>query len=81
VNLLGVPRHTADDAAIERPCPECGEAMRRLRFPRDSRVTVDECKAHGVWFDPDELAASVSALTEVRRGLLDQLIWLVEHWP
>jgi Zn-finger nucleic acid-binding protein len=37
------------------PCPECGQLMNRLNFARCSGVIVDVCKAHGTWFDSDEL--------------------------
>ena len=37
------------------PCPECDELMNRVNFARCSGVVVDVCKAHGTWFDRDEL--------------------------
>ncbi len=37
------------------PCPECGQLMNRTNFARCSGVVVDVCKAHGTWFDRDEL--------------------------
>jgi Zn-finger nucleic acid-binding protein len=59
--LLGVaaPVPAATNAPLEkityRPCPVCHELMHRVNFARCSHVVVDVCKAHGTWFDKDEL--------------------------
>lgn len=37
------------------PCPVCSKLMNRVMFARCSGVVVDVCKAHGTWFDKDEL--------------------------
>lgn len=37
------------------PCPDCKQLMNRSNFARSSGVIIDLCKAHGVWFDADEL--------------------------
>jgi Zn-finger nucleic acid-binding protein len=37
------------------PCPECGKLMNRRQFSGGSGIIVDWCKAHGTWFDRDEL--------------------------
>jgi Zn-finger nucleic acid-binding protein len=37
------------------PCPECKKLMNRRQFAGCSGVIVDWCKAHGVWFDRNEL--------------------------
>ncbi len=37
------------------PCPVCRKLMNRVNFARCSNVVVDVCKAHGTWFDKDEL--------------------------
>jgi Zn-finger nucleic acid-binding protein len=37
------------------PCPGCGQLMNRVHFANCSKVIVDVCKAHGTWFDKDEL--------------------------
>lgn len=46
-------------AALEpvqyRPCPACGARMNRVNYARRSGVVLDVCKAHGLWFDRDEL--------------------------
>ncbi len=45
------------------PCPTCGERMLRKMFRyRDlpSRVVIDYCREHGVWFDRGELEAIVA---------------------
>jgi Zn-finger nucleic acid-binding protein len=36
-------------------CPECSNLMHRQNFGRFSGVIIDYCKAHGTWFDADEL--------------------------
>jgi Zn-finger nucleic acid-binding protein len=41
------------------PCPDCGQLMNRSNFARASGVIVDVCKAHGVWFDADELPSII----------------------
>jgi len=38
-----------------RPCPACGQRMNRVNYARRSGVVLDVCKAHGLWFDQDEL--------------------------
>ena len=38
-----------------RKCPTCHEMMARRNYGRRSGVIVDICRAHGIWFDPDEL--------------------------
>lgn len=37
------------------PCPVCKKLMNRVNFAHCSNVVVDVCKAHGTWFDKDEL--------------------------
>jgi Zn-finger nucleic acid-binding protein len=37
------------------PCPECHKLMNQRQFASCSGVIVDWCKAHGTWFDRDEL--------------------------
>lgn len=51
------------------PCPECGKLMHRVNFARCSGVVVDVCKAHGTWFDRDELMHIVEF---IRSGGLDR---------
>lgn len=41
------------------PCPECDQLMHRRNFAKKSGIIVDECTAHGVWFDKSELAAAI----------------------
>ncbi len=40
-----------------RACPECRELMLRRNYGRSSGVILDNCVAHGTWFDVGELAA------------------------
>ena len=60
----------AGDAGLVRyvPCPRCRKLMNRMNFARCSGVIVDVCKAHGTWFDRDELRRIVEF---VRAGGLD----------
>jgi Zn-finger nucleic acid-binding protein len=39
-----------------RPCPVCAGRMNRNNYAYRSGVIIDVCRAHGVWFDADELA-------------------------
>lgn len=36
-----------------RACPRCASLMDRVTL---GTVILDRCRAHGIWFDPDELA-------------------------
>ena len=45
-------------------CPVCNEQMARHNFARRSGVIVDVCRAHGVWFDPDEIQAILRFIQE-----------------
>lgn len=38
-------------------CPTCGEYMHRKNFAYASGVIIDWCRAHGYWFDRNELEA------------------------
>jgi Zn-finger nucleic acid-binding protein len=47
---------TPPKAAIQYvPCPDCKQLMNRNNFAHSSGVIIDICKAHGVWFDAEEL--------------------------
>lgn len=51
------------------PCLTCGELMQRRQFMhanRPSRVVIDVCKNHGVWFDRDELQAILRFISDNR---------------
>ena len=50
-------------------CPQCSELMNRLNFAHCSGVIVDVCRAHGTWFDTDELHRIVQF---IRAGGLDR---------
>lgn len=75
--VLGVastmPNHQADtstDPIKVRyiPCPQCGQLMNRMNFARCSGVIVDVCRAHGTWFDREELREIIEF---IRRGGLE----------
>jgi Zn-finger nucleic acid-binding protein len=38
-----------------RPCPRCQKMMNRVNFAKYSGVVLDVCRAHGTYFDRDEL--------------------------
>lgn len=52
-----------------RPCPQCGNLMNRTNYGRISGVILDACKAHGLWFDRDELRR---VLAFIETGGLDR---------
>ena len=43
------------DAVQYRRCPQCHQFMNRMNYAKRSGVVLDICKAHGLWFDQDEL--------------------------
>lgn len=49
------PPVSALEAVRYRPCPACAKRMNRVNYARRSGVVLDVCKAHGLWFDRDEL--------------------------
>ena len=40
-------------------CPHCSHYMHRRNFGKRSGIIVDECVAHGIWFDKTELAGVI----------------------
>lgn len=66
---LPKPSPRAASPVRYRPCARCGELMNRVNFARASGVIADVCKAHGSWFDLDELA-DIAAF--VRAGGLEK---------
>ncbi|MBT8496255.1 MAG: zf-TFIIB domain-containing protein [Deltaproteobacteria bacterium] len=59
-------------------CPECDNVMNRKNFARSSGVIIDQCKAHGTWFDGGELPRVVDfvaagGLGEARKRQLRDL--------
>ncbi|MEN6458650.1 MAG: zf-TFIIB domain-containing protein [Thermoguttaceae bacterium] len=48
-----------------RNCPVCHTVMNRVHYGHRSRVIIDVCKKHGVWFDENELS---QILVWVREG-------------
>ncbi len=66
---IPVPR---DDISAKRayiPCPQCRQLMSRSQFSRRSGIIIDLCRAHGVWFDRDELRHIIEF---IRSGGLDR---------
>jgi Zn-finger nucleic acid-binding protein len=68
--LLGALPAPAEplSAALEpvryRPCPACAQRMNRVNYARRSGVVLDVCKAHGIWFDEDELRRVLAFVAE-----------------
>ncbi|MBN1567764.1 MAG: zf-TFIIB domain-containing protein [Acidobacteria bacterium] len=46
------------------PCPRCNKLMNRRQFAGCSGVIVDWCKAHGTWFDRNELRQIVQFILD-----------------
>jgi Zn-finger nucleic acid-binding protein len=59
IGSLPVPGAAASDFKLDDvryiPCPQCRKLMNRVNFAHNSGVVLDICKAHGVWFDREEL--------------------------
>jgi len=53
------PHHTTT-----LPCPRCGQPMHRYEYAAASGVHVDACRAHGIWFDRDELRRIVEFIRD-----------------
>ncbi len=50
-------------------CPDCDKMMNRRNYAKRSGVIIDVCKAHGIWFDHDELTRVIRF---VKDGGLDE---------
>lgn len=72
--VLGTAAPVAESNSLEMPiryipCPICNTLMNRVNFAHCSNVIVNVCKAHGTWFDKDELRRIVEF---IRGGGLDR---------
>lgn len=47
-----------------RRCPICSAEMARRRYQRVAHFVIDECMAHGMWFDPGEFEMAVAFLSQ-----------------
>lgn len=66
-----VKRRTLDGGSVRyRGCPTCASIMTPRNFGGRSGILVDVCKAHGVWFDEDELTHVLDFVAS--GGLRDQ---------
>jgi Zn-finger nucleic acid-binding protein len=59
------PSPPAPGQHLYRPCPVCRNLMNRHNYGGASGVILDLCRAHGIWFDRDELPR---ILTWIRAG-------------
>ena len=64
-----VPRDESQNQRGYVPCPVCKNLMTRSQFSRRSGIVIDLCRAHGVWFDRDELRHIIEF---IRAGGLDR---------
>jgi Zn-finger nucleic acid-binding protein len=60
----------ANEKIRYRPCPRCHKMMNRVNFGKHSGVILDVCRAHGSFFDRDELHRVV---TFIQAGGLDRM--------
>jgi Zn-finger nucleic acid-binding protein len=68
-NSLQHPAPSAPEKIAYRPCPRCKKMMNRVNFAKYSGVVLDVCRAHGTFFDRDELHRVVSF---IQAGGLDR---------
>jgi Zn-finger nucleic acid-binding protein len=56
------PRQSARETSVRYiKCPHCQQIMNRMNFGKTSGIMLDACKAHGTWFDRDELGDVLAA--------------------
>src|SRR4051812_48912028 len=71
--VLGLPQELPKHPPPQRrgylPCPRCGQLMNRFNFAHHSGIVVDMCKAHGIWFDRDEMRGIIEF---IRAGGLER---------
>jgi Zn-finger nucleic acid-binding protein len=63
------PPATSAEKFSYRPCPRCSKMMNRVNFAKYSGVVLDVCRAHGTYFDRDELHRVVAF---IQAGGLDR---------
>ncbi len=63
----------AGGGRIYRPCAVCGTLMNRQNYGRMSGVILDICRAHGIWFDLDELPRVLSWIQDGGEQRADRL--------
>ncbi len=63
------PTLVADTEGVELEerivCPRCQVRMKRHIYMLDSGVTIDLCRAHGMWLDDGELVKIRTYLSEI----------------
>lgn len=72
--VLAISAPPAEPAGVEKniqylPCPVCRKLMNRVNFAHCSNVVLDVCKAHGTWFEKDELRRTIEF---IRAGGLEK---------
>lgn len=68
-NPNGAPGAVRPEKITYRPCPRCRKMMNRVNFAKYSGVVLDVCRAHGTFFDRDELHRVVAF---IQAGGLDR---------
>lgn len=58
-----------DQKVVYLKCPDCSKLMHRRNFGQSSGIIVDECAAHGIWFDADELAGVIDFARRTQNGV------------
>ncbi|MFI5379617.1 MAG: zf-TFIIB domain-containing protein [Tepidisphaerales bacterium] len=67
---LQVPAETPVEEPVRYlKCPQCSQLMIRRSYALRSGVILDICRAHGIWFDRDELRRIIEF---IRSGGLDR---------
>ncbi|MBV9339857.1 MAG: zf-TFIIB domain-containing protein [Acidobacteria bacterium] len=66
--VLTMPAPACEAPGLEKnfryvPCPVCHKLMNRVNFAQGCHIVLDVCKAHGTWFDRDELRRTVEFIT------------------
>jgi hypothetical protein len=57
----------------DRKCPECGTKMNKLITGKNN-IVVDQCTAHGIWFDAGELERLLISTPESNAATLVSIL-------
>lgn len=61
---LPVEPYALDLVVTYLPCPVCDTRMNRRQYGRHSRVVVELCREHGVWFEKGGLRTALAYVKE-----------------
>ena len=73
IATLGISQNNAAKSLTQHKvrylrCPECDSTMSRHNFLHDSNIILDQCGQHGIWFDKQELAATLEYMRSSRKN-------------